>query len=44
MASNVFAHSQIDEITQTVKKILKDKGLFIVEIQYLLNTLKIIHL
>ena len=41
MASNVFAHTdQIDEITQTVKKILKDKGLFIVEIQYLLNTLK----
>ena len=34
MASNVFAHTdQIDEITQTVKKILKDKGLFIVEIQ-----------
>ena len=41
MASNVFAHTdQIDEITQTVKKILKDRGLFIVEIQYLLNTLK----
>ena len=41
MASNVFAHTdQIDEITQTVKKILKDKGLFIIEIQYLLNTLK----
>ena len=41
MASNVFAHTdQIDEITQTAKKILKDKGLFIVEIQYLLNTLE----
>ena len=41
LASNVFAHSdKIDEIIKTIDKILKPDGTFIIEIQYLVNTLK----
>ena len=41
LASNVFAHSdEIDNIVKTVNKILKPQGTFIIEIQYLINTLK----
>lgn len=40
-ASNVFAHSDtLKNITKNVFKLLKDDGVFIVEVQYLLNTLK----
>ncbi len=40
-ASNVFAHSDnIVDITNSVFKILKDDGCFVIEVQYLLNTLK----
>jgi nucleoside-diphosphate-sugar epimerase/SAM-dependent methyltransferase len=43
LASNVFAHSdEIDEITSTIKSILKTNGTFIIEIQYLVDTLKYI--
>lgn len=41
LASNVFAHSdKIDEIIKTVNKLLKPDGTFIIEVQYLVNTLK----
>jgi len=41
LASNVFAHSdKIDEIVTTIDKLLKPEGTFIIEIQYLVNTLK----
>lgn len=41
LASNVFAHSdKIDEIVRTIDKLLKPEGTFIIEIQYLVNTLK----
>jgi 2-polyprenyl-3-methyl-5-hydroxy-6-metoxy-1,4-benzoquinol methylase/quercetin dioxygenase-like cupin family protein len=41
LASNVFAHSdKIDEIVTTIDKLLKPDGTFIIEIQYLVNTLK----
>jgi len=41
LASNVFAHSdKIDEIVKTIDKLLKPDGIFIIEIQYLVNTLK----
>jgi len=41
LASNVFAHSdKIDEIVRTIDKLLKPDGTFIIEIQYLINTLK----
>jgi SAM-dependent methyltransferase len=41
MASNVFAHTdKIKDIVQNVKKILAKKGEFIIEVQYLLRTLK----
>jgi len=40
LASNVFAHTdKIDEITNCVTKLLKNEGVFIIEIQYFLNTL-----
>jgi SAM-dependent methyltransferase len=40
-ASNVFAHSDdIKSITKNVFNLLKEDGYFIVEIQYLLNTIK----
>lgn len=40
-ASNVFAHSdKVGEITSSVFKILKEDGCFIIEVQYLLDTLK----
>ena len=40
-ASNVFAHSDtLKNITKNVFKLLKQNGVFIVEVQYLLNTLK----
>jgi len=40
-ASNVFAHSDdLKEITQNVFNILKEGGTFIVEVQYLLDTMK----
>ena len=40
LASNVFAHSDdIDVIVNNVKKILKQNGTFIIEVQYLINTL-----
>jgi nucleoside-diphosphate-sugar epimerase/SAM-dependent methyltransferase len=41
MMSNVFAHSdQIEEIIQTAINLLKKNGVIIIEIQYLLNTIK----
>ena len=41
LASNVFAHSdEIDEMTETVNKILNTNGTFVIEVQYLINTLK----
>jgi nucleoside-diphosphate-sugar epimerase/2-polyprenyl-3-methyl-5-hydroxy-6-metoxy-1,4-benzoquinol methylase len=41
LASNVFAHSdEIDNVVHNVNKILKKEGIFIIEIQYLINTLK----
>ena len=41
MASNVFAHSdKIDEMTEIIKKILSKDGVIILEVQYLINTLK----
>ena len=41
LASNVFAHSdEIDEMTKTVNKILNTNGTFVIEVQYLINTLK----
>jgi SAM-dependent methyltransferase len=40
-ASNVFAHADgLDEIANAVFTLLKDNGTFIVEVQYLLNTIK----
>jgi hypothetical protein len=41
LASNVFAHSdKLKEMTECMLKILSNKGTIIIEIQYLLNTLK----
>jgi len=41
LASNVFAHSdELKEITENAFKILKTGGCFIVEVQYLLDTIK----
>jgi len=40
-ASNVFAHAdKLKDITKNVFKLLKSDGTFIVEVQYLLNTIK----
>jgi len=40
-ASNMFAHSDfLEEITKNVFRVLKQKGTFIVEVQYLLDTLR----
>lgn len=40
-ASNVFAHADdLDGITKNVLKILKDHGTFIVEVQYLIDTIR----
>jgi hypothetical protein len=40
-ASNVFAHADnLKDITKNVFKLLKNGGTFIVEVQYLLNTIK----
>lgn len=40
-ASNVFAHADdLKEITKNVFNVLKDNGTFIVEVQYLLDTIK----
>jgi len=41
LASNVFAHSdEINEILLGVNHLLKEDGVFIVEVQYLLDTIK----
>ncbi len=41
LASNVFAHSDnLKEMAECMKKILKKDGTIIIEVQYLLNTLK----
>ena len=41
LASNVFAHSdKLKEMTECMLKLLSNKGTIIIEIQYLLNTLK----
>lgn len=41
LASNVFAHSdEIDEITLATTRILKDNGSFIIEVQYLVDTIR----
>ena len=41
MASNVFAHSDnLKEMTECMKALLKKDGTIIIEVQYLLNTLK----
>jgi SAM-dependent methyltransferase len=40
-ASNVFAHSdELEQITNIVFKLLKPDGVFIIEVQYLLDTIK----
>ncbi len=40
-ATNVFAHvADIKELTNTVKKLLKDQGVFVIEVQYLFDTMK----
>ena len=40
-ASNVFAHADnLKDITKNVFRLLKNDGIFIVEVQYLLNTIK----
>lgn len=40
-ANNVFAHTRyIESITRNVKRLLKDSGVFVIEVQYLLDTLK----
>lgn len=40
-ANNVFAHvADIKTLTQNVKNVLKEKGVFVIEVQYLLDTLK----
>jgi nucleoside-diphosphate-sugar epimerase/quercetin dioxygenase-like cupin family protein len=39
--SNVFAHSdEIDDMTETAVSLLNDKGVIIIEVQYLINTIK----
>tara|TARA_Y100000590_G_scaffold314806_1_gene355974 strand:+ start:3 stop:1433 length:1431 start_codon:yes stop_codon:yes gene_type:complete len=41
LASNVFAHSdELKTMAECMLKIIKDKGVIVIEIQYLLNTLK----
>jgi len=41
LASNVFAHSdQLKEMAECMFKLLKNNGTIVIEIQYLLNTLK----
>ena len=41
MASNVFAHSdKLEEMSQCMLKLLKKNGTIIIEVQYLVNTLK----
>ena len=41
LASNVFAHSDhLKEMAECMKKLLKKDGTLIIEVQYLLNTLK----
>tara|TARA_B110000971_G_scaffold81948_1_gene84040 strand:- start:619 stop:3165 length:2547 start_codon:yes stop_codon:yes gene_type:complete len=41
LASNVFAHSdKLKEMTECMMKLLSNKGTIIIEVQYLLNTLK----
>ncbi len=41
LASNVFAHSDdLKEMAECMKKLLKKNGTLIIEVQYLLNTLK----
>ncbi len=41
LASNVFAHSdKLKEMAECMIMLLKDKGVIIIEVQYLLNTLK----
>ena len=40
-ASNVFAHSDnLDEMAKAVKNLLSKKGIFVIEVQYLINTIK----
>ena len=41
LASNVFAHSDnLDEMATCMIKLLNEKGIIVIEIQYLMNTLK----
>jgi nucleoside-diphosphate-sugar epimerase/AraC-like DNA-binding protein len=41
LASNVYAHADdLDEMTETISMLLNKNGTFIIEVQYLLNTLK----
>ncbi len=41
LASNVFAHSDnLKEMTECMIKLLNDKGTIIIEVQYIMNTLK----
>ncbi len=40
-ANNVFAHTaDIANFTENVKKLLKDDGIFVIEVQYLLDTIR----
>lgn len=40
-ANNVFAHTEdLGEMVLNVKKLLKEQGIFIIEVQYLLDTIK----
>ena len=41
LASNVFAHSDnLIEMAETMKKLLKNSGTIVIEVQYLMNTFK----
>ncbi len=41
LASNVFAHSdKLKEMTECITKLLNKNGILVIEVQYLLNTLK----
>lgn len=41
LASNVYAHTDdLDEMTETISRLLNKNGTFVIEVQYLLSTLK----
>ena len=45
LASNVFAHADdLKSMAESMKKLIKLEGKIIIEVQYLLNTQKTLHL